>query len=86
MRKLWIVVGALAFLGLLVWMTMGMRKARVKVCMDYQGRRSCATAAAENVEAARRTATQTACGTIAQGMTASMQCQAMTPVTVDILE
>ena len=77
-----IVVGALLFLGLLVYLTLGQKQHRVEVCVEYNGRRNCRTASAPTVEAATRTATDNACATIASGMTETMTCGRTPPLSV----
>ena len=74
--------GIAAFVGLLVYMTMGQRQVRVEVCMEFQGRRNCAIASGPTRESTLRTATDNACGAIASGMTASMTCGATPPASV----
>jgi hypothetical protein len=58
---------------------------RCQVCITYQGRRNCATAAAQRETEALQTATMTACATIASGVTESNQCENTQPDSVDWL-
>ena len=66
----------------LVRSTMSLAQYRVEVCMDYQGRSSCRTAAGSTEEFALRTATGNACALIASGVTDSMGCERTTPRSV----
>ncbi len=82
---LWI-VGAVGFIALLTWLTLGHKQIRVKVCAEYQGRTNCATAAGPTRDQALRSATDTACATIASGMTDSMSCSHKPPVSIEWLD
>jgi hypothetical protein len=75
-----------AFIGLLTYLTLGGKQHRAKVCVEYQGRTNCGTATGPTREHAQRTATETACATIASGMTDSMSCSHKPPVSVDWLD
>jgi hypothetical protein len=77
-----ILAAAVVFIGLLVYLSMGQRQVRVEVCVDFQGRRNCRIAAGPTEEQAIRTATENACATITSGMTESMTCGRMPPVSV----
>lgn len=81
-RAALIVGGIIAFVGLLLYFTLGLRKNRVEVCMSYQGRTNCAIASAETKDQALRTASSNACAVIASGMTDSLACERSTPVSV----
>ncbi len=83
---LWIVLAAAAFLALLVYSTLGHRRYRVEVCMEFQGRRACRTAAGASEAEAVRAATSNACALIAAGMTDSMACERTPPASVKVLE
>jgi hypothetical protein len=80
------IVTAAAFIALLTYMSLGMRQHRVEVCVEFQGRKNCRTAAGPTKEQALRTATENACGLIASGMTDSMACSQTPPVSVKYLE
>ena len=82
---LWVGV-VVAFIGLLTWLTLGQKQIRVKVCAEYQGRTNCATAAGPSRDQALRSATDTACATIASGMTDSMSCSHKPPVSIEWLD
>ncbi len=72
----------LGVVGLLVYLTLGLAQFTCEVCMEYQGRRNCATASGTTKEEAVRTASDTACATISAGMTESIQCGNTPPVSV----
>jgi hypothetical protein len=74
------------FIGLLTYMSLGQKQHRAKVCVEYQGRSNCGTASGPTREQAQRTATDTACATIASGMTDSMSCSHKAPVSVEWLD
>jgi hypothetical protein len=85
-RGLWYVSGALLFVGLLLWLTMGHRGFRVEVCMAYGGRTACRIASGATESAALQMAVSNACTFLAAGMTDSMACEHSTPVSVKWLE
>jgi hypothetical protein len=80
------VLVSLAFVGAvvaaLIRSTMNLAQYRVEVCMDYQGRASCRTAAGSTEEFALRSATDNACALIASGITDSMACGRTPPRSV----
>jgi hypothetical protein len=77
---------SLAFVGAvvaaLIHSTMNLAQYRVEVCMDYQGRSSCRTAAGSTEEFALRSATDNACALIASGVTDTMGCGRTPPRSV----
>ena len=69
--------------GLLVLMAVrGLNEVTCEGCVTYEGNRVCRTASAKSREDAIRTAQRTCCAVLASGMTASIQCQAVTPDSV----
>jgi hypothetical protein len=79
-RGVWIVVAALAaFVGLVVYTTMGVGRYQCEVCITFGGRTACRTASARTEELALRTATENACAQLASGMTESNRCQSTPP-------
>jgi hypothetical protein len=76
------VIAVVLFIGLLAYLSLGQRQVRVEVCVQFQGRTNCRTAAGPTEEQAIRTATDNACATIASGMTESMTCGRMPPQSV----
>lgn len=77
---------ALAFLALLVWSSMGLKKHRVEVCITFQGKTACRTAAGPTREQAQQAAIDTACALLASGMTETMACGRTSPDSVNWLE
>jgi hypothetical protein len=74
-----------AVIGAVVYTTMSASSSRyrVEVCVEFQGRSRCATAAAATEQGALRTAQENACAVISSGVTDSMQCGNYTkPVSV----
>ncbi len=86
MRRLWWVLISVAFLAAVVIAvvrsSMSLAQYRVEVCMDYQGRNACRTAAGSSEEFALRTATTNACAQISSGITDSMACERAAPSNV----
>ncbi len=80
------VLFALAFLGWLLHSTLGLRRFRVEVCMEYHGRSACRVASGATHENALRTATENACAQISSGMTDSMACDRTPPTRITWLE
>ena len=80
------ILGALVFIAILAYMTMGMKQHRVEVCMEFNGRKNCAIAAGPTREQALRTAAETACATISSGMTESTTCGRTPPVSTRWLD
>jgi hypothetical protein len=72
----------LAFVGLVVYSTLDLRKESCEVCMTFNGATRCAKASGTTREEAQRTATDTACAPISGGMTESIQCSNTPPDSV----
>jgi len=70
------IVFVVAVVGAVVYTTLSASASRYRceVCVEFQGRRSCRTAAAATAQQARRTAQDNACAEISSGVTDSMQC------------
>jgi len=81
-----IVLGVIAFFGLLAYLTMGQKQHRVEVCVEFNGKKNCRIAAANTRDAALRAATDNACATITNGMTESMSCGHAPPASVKYLD
>ena len=79
-------LAAVAFIGFLVYLTMGQKEHRVEVCVEYNGRENCRVAAGATREQAQRAATDNACATIASGMTETMGCSHSQPKSVRSLD
>lgn len=77
---------AVAFVIVLLYLTLGLRRYRVEVCVVFRGRTECRTAAGGTREAAQRTAIENACAFLASGMADSIACSQTTPASVKWLE
>jgi hypothetical protein len=76
-----ITIIALALFGaLLLFNTLKAQKVTCDVCVEFNGKRNCASASHETVDEARRTAQTTACGPLASGMDQSIACDRTPPV------
>lgn len=69
-----------AFVLLLLYSTLSAQKVECEVCVEYNGRRNCATASHETEEQAARSAQTTACGPITSGMNDVIACGNRPPV------
>ena len=84
-KSVWL---GILFLGLVVafviYSTLRTSTARVRceVCITFQGRQACRTAAASTRELALRTATENACAQVSSGVTDSNQCNNTPPDSV----
>jgi len=73
----------LLVLGVLIYSSMDLQRHSCEVCVTYQGRTNCATAAGTSEQEATRTATDVACAPISSGMTESIQCGNTRPDSVN---
>lgn len=71
-----------AVLAVILYLSMSLSQFTCEVCMEFQGRRNCATASGTTKEEAIRVATDTACATISAGMTESIQCSRTPPASI----
>jgi hypothetical protein len=78
-RKLIAALALLGLVALLAWSTLSSQRAQCEVCVEFRGRRNCATASAASPPEAVRSAQTTACGTIAQGMDEGIACDRAQP-------
>ncbi|MBM3723861.1 MAG: hypothetical protein FJW40_00340 [Acidobacteria bacterium] len=87
-RKLWLIIVPLAvlFFYTLVSGTMGQKKIRVEVCMEFNGQSNCRVAVGPTRDQALRTATENACALIASGVTDTIACGNSVPKSVRTLE
>lgn len=69
-------------LAVLLYSTMNLAKARVEVCMAFNGRSDCRIASADTEEHALRSATSNACGLLASGVTDTLACEHTPPTSV----
>ena len=80
-----VLIGILLFaalVALIAYSTMAMAANRVEVCMEFDGRTSCRTAAGSTKDFALRTATSNACAEIASGVTDTIKCEHTDPARV----
>jgi hypothetical protein len=76
------IVFVVGVLIVLVYTTMGNARYRCEVCISFQNRTACRTAAAATDAQALRTATENTCAQIASGVTDSMACENTPPQSV----
>jgi hypothetical protein len=69
----------LALAALIVYSSLRVGTVECEVCLRYDGRVQCRTAAAADRETAIRSATTSACATLAAGRAASMECERTAP-------
>jgi hypothetical protein len=74
----WLIVAG--FVVLLMWSTMASQQVECDVCVEFNGRRNCATASAANEAQAAQSAQTTACGTVSSGMAEAVLCGDAVPV------
>jgi hypothetical protein len=76
----------LAVIALVIVLFFYMSTARAReectVCVEFQGRSNCATAAGSTTAEATETAQNTACGPVASGMNESIACGNRAPASV----
>lgn len=69
-----------AFAALLLFNTLSAQKHECSVCVEFNGKRNCATASNATEEEALRAAQTTACGPISSGMDQSIACDRTPPI------
>jgi len=77
--KIAIAAAFLLFLLLMVVSTLSLGQVKVEVCMEFNGRTECRTAAAPTEAEATRTATDNACGLLASGRDQNIACSNAPP-------
>jgi len=82
LARLVTIVSLVALAGILTWLTLGAQEVQCEVCMEFSGRRNCATAAAASKEQAVHSGRTTACGLIAAGVRDSFACDQAPPASV----
>jgi hypothetical protein len=75
-------VAIVLFAALLLFNTLSAQKVECNVCVEFNGKRNCATASHENQEQARTAAQSTACGPITSGMDQTIACGRIQPASV----
>jgi uncharacterized protein (UPF0333 family) len=69
-------------IALFFYMSTARATQQCNVCVDFNGRSNCATAAGSTAAEATRTAQETACGPVATGMNETIACGNKAPVSV----
>ena len=80
--KIAIAAAFLLFLLLMVVSSLSLGQVKVEVCMEFNGRTECRTAAAPTEEEAISTATTNACGLLASGRDQNIACSNTPPKSV----
>lgn len=76
------IVAIVAFGALLLFNTLSAQKAECTVCVEFNGKRNCATASHANEADAKTSAQSTACGVLVSGMNESIACGRVEPLSV----
>lgn len=80
------VILAVAFVVIVLLMILsasrGLSRYSCEVCVEFNGRSKCRTAAGSTREEAQKAATDNACAFLATGMTESLRCAATPPTSV----
>lgn len=71
-----------AIVALFLYMSTARASQECTVCMEFQGRSNCATAAGSTAAEATETAQSTACGPLVRGMNESIACGNRAPLSV----
>lgn len=77
---------AVALLAFVTYMAMHANPVTCEVCMEYEGRRACATSSAKDETQARLAAASSACSRITGGVTSTIRCSHIDPVSVSCEE
>ncbi len=80
--KLVIAAGIVLLLGVIVYSTLSLARYECEVCMTFNGRSACRSAAGATREEALRTASDNACAFLASGRTDSMACGRTPPTRI----
>ncbi len=76
-KATWVFLGLLA--AVVIYATLVIPKHECEVCLTFAGQTVCRTAASGTEEETIESATISACGTLASGMTESISCQNTPP-------
>lgn len=68
-----------AFTAILLYSTLTAQQVECSACITWNGTENCATTSAQTEEEALRSAVNTACGPLAQGMDESIRCANLPP-------
>lgn len=71
-----------AVVALFFYMSTARASQECTVCMEFQGRSNCATAAGSTAAEATETAHRTACGPLVRGMNETIACDNRAPINV----
>ncbi len=74
------IAAAAGFTAILLYSTLSAQAVECYTCVRFNGVENCAKASGKDTTEALRTAVNTACGTISQGMAESIQCAGMPPL------
>jgi hypothetical protein len=86
-RLRWIsAIGAIAFVGYLLYSTQEHRKFRYEVCVTFAGRTHCATAEGQTAQEAIRAAQSIGCALLTNGRDENIQCLDAAPTRVRELD
>jgi hypothetical protein len=79
----WIIaLGAIAFVGVLIYSSIQQTRERYEVCMTFKGATHCATAAGSSYDQAVRSAQDIDCELLANGRDENVACLAQAPSSV----
>lgn len=70
---------AIAFAAILLYSTLAAQQVECSACITWNGTENCATASAQTQDEALRSAVNTACGPLTQGMDESIRCANLPP-------
>ena len=80
-RSTWITLGVIALvIALFFYMSTARASEECRVCVEFNGKSNCATAAGSTAAEATRTAQETACGPVVNGMNETIACGNRPPV------
>jgi hypothetical protein len=79
---IWVLLAMAGFMAFAIFSSMSGQKFRADVCMVFNGKKQCRTAIGATEEEAIRTATSNACALLASGMTETMSCERVPPISV----
>ena len=80
-----ILIGGLAFVGILIYSSFEQNRFHYQVCVNFHGRQECATASGRTQEDAVRAAQEIDCSALANGRDENMVCLATVPSSVQFL-
>ena len=85
-RRIVITLIACGALAAIIYLINSQFTAECKVCMEFEGRRACASASARDREEAQTAAASSACSVITGGVTSTIKCSHIEPVSVKCSE